>query len=109
RAERPPALAPARVKPPRSFPSVSIEPLDYHVKISGPSVDVREIGDTAVVSLTFTVASNWELPRPARLNIGVPRDANVVGMSATAGDETYHGISELAVNAREEFEHLILK
>jgi hypothetical protein len=111
RAELPPdpVPAPAAVAPARSLPILVVGGLDSRVLTSGGSVDVREVGDTAIVRLTFEVASTREFPRAVRLNIGLPHDARVVGMSSTLGGEVYHGVSELAVNAREQFDKLLVE
>ena len=107
RVERPIGPAPVRAEPSSSLPIVVIEGIDDRVQISRSEIDVREVGGTAIVRLTFVVGSSREIPRVARLSIGVPRDANVVGMSSSLGGETYHALSELAVNARDQFDRMM--
>jgi hypothetical protein len=91
--------------PARPFASILVDsPDDPRTQIEQSALDVREVGSTAIVTLALTVASTAETWQVARLSVGVPHDAKVVGMTIDTGNGPQLAESQIAVIARHDFE-----
>jgi hypothetical protein len=81
-------------------------PDNPQVSIARVATDAREVGGTAVVTLTVEVACPSPCLETGRMMLTLPRGASVVGMTFERNGERLTAVPREAIDARETFEQI---
>jgi len=97
-------VRPRDTPPPEATAEIAVgAPADPQVSIARAVTDVREVGETAVITMTLELAAQDDL-HTGRITLTLPRDASVVGLTFARNHEMLTAVARDAVGAEQAFE-----